>query len=59
MGDRFYAQQKAHKPVRRLKIDIIKEVDEVLGDKVEGLDRLTIKSLDSLIAVLKWRLDDD
>ena len=55
MGDRFYNQQKAYKPKRRLKADIIKELDEVLGSHVEGLDKLTIKSLDDLIEVLRYR----
>ena len=60
MGDRFYAQQKAYKPKRRLKADVIKELtDEVLGSPIEGLDRLTIKTLDQLIDTIRWRLDED
>lgn len=59
MGDRFYAQQKAHKPKRRLKADVLKELDDVLGSHVEGMDRLTIKTLDELIATIRWRLDED
>jgi hypothetical protein len=59
MGDRFYAQQKEHKPKRRLKKDVIAELTETLGDTVEGLDRLTIKSLEDLIKTIRWRLDDD
>ena len=55
MGDRFYNQQKAHKPKRRLKADIIKELDEILGSHVEGMDKLTIKALDELIEVLRYR----
>lgn len=48
MGDRFYMQQKNHKPKRRLKKDVIARLHTILGYKVEGLDRLTIKSLDEL-----------
>ena len=55
MGDRFYAQQKNFKPKRRLKVDVIKELDEALGSHVEGMDRLTIKALDDLIEALRYR----
>ena len=42
MGDRFYQQQKEHKPGRRLKKDVIAELTKVLGDReVKGLDRCT------------------
>lgn len=56
MGNRFYEQQKKHKPKRRLKKDIIAEVTFILGREVSGLDRLTIASLDELIEALqtKW-----
>lgn len=55
MGDRFYEQQKNYKPKRRLKKDVIEELTEVLGGtKIEGMDRLTIKSLDELIATIRW-----
>lgn len=60
MGDRFYTQQKKYKPKRRPKSDYIKELnEEVLGSTVEGLDRLTIKTLESLIETIRWRLDED
>jgi hypothetical protein len=55
VGDRFYDQQKAYKPKRRLKADIIKELDEVLGSHVEGMDKLTIKTLDELIEALRCK----
>lgn len=58
MGDRFYAQQKEYKPKRRLKKDIVKDINDFLGSEVKGLDRLTIESLDSLLATLKWRIDE-
>ena len=48
MGDRFYQQQKAYKPKRRLKKDVIIEFQRLIGAKVDGLDRLTIKTLDDL-----------
>lgn len=54
MGDRFYMQQKNHKPKRRLKKDVIAEVTQVLnGRKVEGLDRCTIQTLDNLIEAIQ------
>lgn len=52
MGDRFYLAQKNHKPGRRLKVHAIAELDELLDTKVEGLNRLTIKSIDSLTAAI-------
>lgn len=59
MGDRFYEAQKKHKPKRRLKKDVIQELTEVLGGtKIEGMDRLTIKSLDELIATIRWLRDE-
>ena len=48
MGDRFYEQQKKYKPKRRLKKDIIIEFQRLIGARVDGLDRLTIKALDEL-----------
>lgn len=48
MGDRFYMQQKEYKPKRVLKKDVIARLHKILGYEVEGLDRLTIKSLDEL-----------
>jgi hypothetical protein len=56
MGDRFYQQQKAYKPKRRLKKDVIAELTEILNQEVKGLDRCTIATLDSLIDAVKWRL---
>lgn len=53
MGDRFYTQQKNYKPKRRLKADIIVELDKLLGKHVDGMDRLTIKALDDLIEAIK------
>ena len=56
MGDRFYEQQKAYKPKRRLKKDVIAELTEILGGReVKGLDRCTIATLDELIEALRWR----
>lgn len=53
MGDRFYTQQKNHKPKRILKKDVILCLEIVLGAKVDGLDRLTIKTLNDLIALIE------
>jgi len=55
MGERFYLAQKNYKPKRRLKKDVIVELDSILGVHVEGMDRLTIKTLDELIEVLNDR----
>lgn len=54
MGDRFYKQQKNYKPKRRLKKDVIIEFQRLIGCKVDGLDRLTIKTLDELTDAIKW-----
>ena len=59
MGDRFYTQQKAHKPKRRLKKDVIAELDKVLGSHVDGMDRLTIKALDELINAIRFAKDSN
>jgi hypothetical protein len=56
MGDRFYAQQKNYKPKRRLKRDIVMEVEAILGQQVEGLDKLTIKTLDDLKMAIAFRI---
>jgi hypothetical protein len=56
MGDRFYMQQKNHKPGRRLKKDVIAELHEVLGIEVPGLDRMTIPNLDALYDAIYLRL---
>ena len=59
MGDRFYSQQKNHKPVRRFKADVLKELDAVLGVHVDGMDRLTIKALDELISAIRCKSNED
>jgi len=55
MGDRFYAQQKAYKPKRRLKRDIIVDIERVLTIPVSGLDRMTCESLEALLAAIAAR----
>lgn len=55
MGDRFYAQQKDHKPKRRLKADVIAELQGYFIVEVSGLDRLTIKSLEELIQAVAYK----
>ena len=59
MGDRFYLEQQKHKPKRVLKKDVIAELYELLDTEVEGLDRLTIKTLRELIQVIRWRVVND
>lgn len=53
MGDRFYMQQKTAKVGRRLKKDIVVEVNDALGCEVSGLDKLTVASLDSLLEAVR------
>ena len=48
MGDRFYEEQKRFKPTRRLKRDIVVEVNRLLPAEVPGLDKLTKNSLEIL-----------
>jgi len=56
MSDRFYKQQKEYKPKRRLKKDAIADLEQLLGSKVEGLDRATIATIDSLTEALERKL---
>lgn len=54
MGDRFYEQQKKHKPKRRLKKDVIAEITAMLGGReIKGLDRCTIATLDEVIEAIR------
>lgn len=55
MGDRFYTSQKNHKPKRELKKDVVIRLNKILGQEVEGLDRLTIKTLNELIQAIAAR----
>ena len=58
MGDRFYAQQIAagggtkkgevKKPPRRLKADIVSEVENTIGKKLPSLSKMTITDLTEL-----------
>ena len=56
MGERFYTQQKNYKPKRILKKDVILTLERVLGSDVDGLDRLTIKTLESLTTAITVRI---
>lgn len=56
MGDRFYEQQKNHKPKRVLKKDVIAELETLLGDKTEGLDRMTIPNIQKLTEQFQRKL---
>jgi|19_taG_2_1085344.scaffolds.fasta_scaffold00062_36 hypothetical protein len=55
MGDRFYAQQKAHKPGRRLKKHAIEELEQLIGP-INGLDRATIATIDALTEAVEKKL---
>ena len=56
MGDRFYLQQKNHKPKRRLKKDAIADLEQLLGTEVKGLDRATIETIDNLTEAVERKL---
>lgn len=53
MGDRFYEQQKMHKPKRILKKDWIEEICLHLGKDISGLDKCTIATLSDLLDAIK------
>ena len=58
MGDRFYEAQGANKSTvftkerKRLKADIINDVLKILGSDINGLEKLTVKTLKELEDVL-------
>jgi len=58
MGDRFYEAQGSNKSTifsnekKRLKADIVKDIQTVLESDIKGLDKLTIKTLLELEEVL-------
>jgi len=67
MGDRFYTEQAKYlkkkptkdfvekmtdKPKRRLKADIVAEVQAALPTEVPGLDKLTVDSLEALLVAV-------
>jgi len=58
MGDRFYDAQGSNKSTvftkerKRLKADIIKDVQKTLGSDLKGLEKLTVKTLLELEEVL-------
>ena len=56
MGDRFYMQQKNHKPKRVLKKDVIADLQELLGREVKGVDRMTIPHIEELIEAVEDKL---
>jgi hypothetical protein len=53
MGDRFYESQKLVKKPRRLKKDIIAEINKSLGKNISGLDKCTVATLDELLGAIK------
>jgi hypothetical protein len=56
MGDRYYIQQKEHKPKRILKKDVIAEINENLGASIIGLEKATIPTLTQLLEALNDKL---
>ena len=65
MGDRFYEQQNEHfnrargqkrmppeKPKRKLKKDIVAEIDNALKSSLKGLDKMTIADLEKLLTAI-------
>ena len=53
MGDRYYMQQKAHKPGRMLKKDVIYLITRLIGKEIQGLDKCTIATLNELLETFK------
>ena len=56
MSDRWYNQQKNYKPKRRLKRDVVADLEQLLNTKIDGLDRATIATLDALIEAIERKL---
>jgi hypothetical protein len=56
MGDRFYMQQKEHKPKRVLKRDVIEDLTSLLGKEVGGIDRMTIPHIKELTDAIEKKL---
>lgn len=66
MGDRFYMQQNkangrkadvkaapAQKPKRRLKADIVSEIDDILGVQISSLKNMTVADLETLKSAIE------
>ena len=45
MGDRFYFQQANYKPKRRLKREIVAWIEELLGERLPSLEKMTVADL--------------
>ena len=56
MGDRFYMQQKNYKPGRKLKKDVIADLEQLLGCEIKGLDRTTIATIEQLTEAIEKKL---
>jgi hypothetical protein len=56
MGDRFYMQQKEHKPKRVLKKDVVKDLEQLLGCEIKGVDRMTIPHIQKLTEDIERKL---
>lgn len=46
--ERFYLEQKEYKPGRKLKKDYIEHINSLLKADLDGLDKMTIASLEAL-----------
>jgi hypothetical protein len=49
-------QQKEYKPKRVLKKDVIADLENLLGCKVEGVDRMTIPHIQELTEKIERKL---
>jgi hypothetical protein len=59
MGDRWYTQQKqskSSKTPRRLKKDIIADLENLVGEKLPGIERTTIATIEKLILLIEKKL---
>lgn len=57
MGDRFYMQQQKAKPrKRRLKKDIIADINSFLGRDVPSLDKVTVDGLEQLFDAIQRKV---
>ena len=63
MGDRWYFQQGIKqksdmKQKRRLKKDIIADLNKLLGTEIKNIDRVTVDGLEQLIVAIERKLTE-
>jgi len=56
MGDRYYMTQKNYKPKRKLKKDVVADLQKLLGVEVPGVDRMTIPNIEQLTEAIERKL---